>query len=288
MTAHHKPAAPIIAAGMGHELPDLYAGKVVNRWLDHIHADEMTNQASTASILAQSRGIGGSPVAQKKFAARIVKGMGDNLLFHSIITGKRANFSIAWDVLHAGGALIERATDWDDTVEPPRWVYIMRNLLRKAGPQSELQHRHFPIAAISHHALTRIVQRAGVERYADVVKMMHSAWRSLCLVELATRPAREDGDTTAYLVPMRMATGGSDIGAFVITPNSGAGLKLTPVARTFLSGAMMGDRQYSACVELLDMIEQLAPAEMKDAHFEELLPLIMDASSQGGALNHLD
>jgi hypothetical protein len=245
MTIHQKSPAPIIAAGMGHELPDHYAAKVVNRWLEHLHEHETRDQLRAIKTTKQGRGIGGTPQAQLRFIERVRKGLGDSLLNISAKTGKRARFSFVWDILQAGAALVDRETNWDGTA--PRWVYMMRSIYRKQGPQSELEEFSFAIAAVSHHALVRIVQRGGVERYADMVKVARVAWHSLCLIELATRYTREEGKQATVLVPFRMPTGVSDIGAFVVSPNNNSSaMQLTPVATTFISGTMMGDEQYMA------------------------------------------
>jgi hypothetical protein len=280
-----KPPAPTIASGMGAELKDIYAAKVVDQWLARVFHEEMRLQRGAMNMLDRTKGIGGSPASQKKFSERLRKSLGPMMLKMAVRAGKRANYAIVYDLLHAGAALEDRAEDWDGQT-PPKWLHIRRSILRKTGPNSQGESFGFMTASISHHSLVRLVQRGGAENFTDFTTVMKAAHHSLTLIELATRYAREDGDTTALLVPFRMPIGPSDIGCFVVRPSAIPNLSQNSlVATTFLSGVQLRQDQYVAVVELLDYLNELDPAEATNEQFHKLLPLIAQCSSASGAVN---
>lgn len=128
------------------------------------------------------------------------------------------------------------------------------------------------VAGISHHALVRLVQRAGVEKYADVIAVVRAAWASIALVEMSTRDERMPGET--FLVPFNMPCGSSALGAFLVTVSNEM-----MVATTFISGELMGAGQYGASLRFLDAVATMSPATAEDAEFKTLRPFIRAAQS---------
>jgi hypothetical protein len=196
------PAAPIVAPGAGAEIADKYATRLVGQWLEALYAESHSGATALRRHFETPQGrIGGNPIAQRRWAARVERIFGNRLLASRLETGSRARFHLQLDVLLLTNGLGLPA--------PPgelAWLAGFRMDVSRTGAKSSgADHLDF-VAAISKHALVRMVQRCGCETAADLHAAFRAAWPVLSRAEEVTREQRKAEPSLVWRVPVILPT----------------------------------------------------------------------------------
>src|SRR4029077_9211306 len=162
---------PAIDSNIQGEIPDAHAKRVVSEMLEFLAAVAATLKPTLQRALSQP--IGGSPKAQRKFANRVAETRSPAIIDFATLYGKRCKFGMvisAWDPDEYGGATV--------------WHYFVR----ADGPGTESR-RAGPLWRITHHALTRLVQRSGAHDALKLLEAMQEIGKAVT-----------DGMASAYLL----------------------------------------------------------------------------------------
>ncbi|HEY8124528.1 MAG TPA: hypothetical protein VIF88_03800 [Methylocystis sp.] len=195
-------SAPIVAPGAGGDIADKYASRLVGQWLDALYAESHSAaKALHKHFLTREGRIGGNPIAQRRWAARVERMFGSRLLASRLETGSRARFHLQLDVL--------LPTNWRGLAATPgelAWLAGFRMDVSRAGAESHpAQYLDF-VAAISKHALVRMVQRCGCETAADLHAAFRAAWPVLSRAEEMTREQRQAEPSLVWRIPVNLPT----------------------------------------------------------------------------------
>ena len=142
---------PTIDPNIIGEIPDLHAKRVVSEMI--VFLAKIGASVTPALERAISQPIGGNPKAQRKFAERVRATRSPAILDFATYTGKRCKFGLMLSV-------------WSDDEYGGATVYSY--FAHADGPGTE-RRAAGPVWRITHHALTRIVQRTGAH---DPVKLL--------------------------------------------------------------------------------------------------------------------
>ncbi|HEY8138773.1 MAG TPA: hypothetical protein VIF61_13100 [Methylocystis sp.] len=196
------PAAPIVAPGAGAEIADKYAARLVGQWLDALHVEaRRAGAALHAHFLTREGRIGGNAIAQRRWAARVERIFGNRLLASRLESGSRAKFNLQLDVMLPMDGLGLTAVPGELA-----WLAGLRMSVISGGPNSHpSQELHF-VAALSRHALTRMVQRCHCETAADLHAAFRAAWPGLSRAEEVTREQRKAEPSLVWRVPVILPT----------------------------------------------------------------------------------
>jgi hypothetical protein len=261
-------SAPVIAAGTGHELPDRFALKVTDQWLARINEHWIACDNTTADLLAM-RGKGGFPAnvkGQMKTFAIMKRGLGDLLLASFLQAGNRARYHCFLDTLEV--IVEENGT--------PR-LYCTRQHLKRDGVNHELQTSDEGIFCMSRHALSRLVQRGGIESVDDLREAMRAAWPALALVEAVTRSRRFVDKTLSWIVPVRLPKSEG----FVALACTTADDNTQPlIIKTVLTDDMLDGYKFSRCEQFMDAVEPINPLDGFDS---SLVQSLLSPLQTGGA-----
>ena len=259
MSETQKPFSPIVADGS--ELSDIYAGKVVDAWLNRVQAAENDFLERMKAFIRQN-GIGGNPKAQRKFVERFTKSVGDMVLQSNVVPASRAKYTISFDLLQTGGVIDKEG--WQGEA---RWLYLSRMIIKGKGPTADPDFSDLTVAGVSRHALIRLIQRGGLERAEDFVALMKSARHILTLMEFV---GRKMSLPTSLLIP-------------VVTPNGlGALIAEAPdralVAKTFVGADMLSETQAIACRTHYDYAEGLVIGSITSDDLMKLVDVIRETA----------
>jgi hypothetical protein len=203
MSALAIPAAPIVAPGAGAEIADKYAARLVGQWLEALHSEARRAGAALEAHFRTREGrIGGNAIAQRRWAARVERIFGERLLASRLQSGDRAKFNLELDVM------LPMAAIRPDTVAAGElaWLAGLRMSMISAGANSHpARELHF-VAALSRHALVRMVQRCGCETAADLHAAFRAAWPVLSRVEAMTREQRKSEPSSIWRIPVNLPT----------------------------------------------------------------------------------
>ncbi|MGO9770418.1 MAG: hypothetical protein ACLPSW_12850 [Roseiarcus sp.] len=202
MSALAIPAAPIVAPGAGAEIADKYAAHLVCQWLEALHVEaRRAGAAMHAHFLTREGRIGGNTIAQRRWVARVERIFGERLLASRLQSGSRAKFNLEIDVMSPMAAICP-----EPIAGELAWLAGLRMSVSRGGANSHpAQELHF-VAALSRHALTRMVQRCGCETAADLHAAFRAAWPVLSRVEAMTREQRKAGTSLVWRVPVILPT----------------------------------------------------------------------------------
>jgi hypothetical protein len=116
---------------------------------------------------------------------------GDSLLSLHLATGKRANYEVRLDVCAPMAASLpkEKARLGPDAPKP-QWLYSWRFTVTRDGPNTRARKGFHVLAALSKHAIVRMIQRGGVETVAQLREAIVDFWPRLMLVEALTHERR--------------------------------------------------------------------------------------------------
>lgn len=259
MSEAQKPFSPIVADGS--ELSDIYAGKVVDAWLNRVQVEEK-DFFERMKVFIRQNGIGGNPKAQRKFVERFTSSLGDMVLQSTVVPASRAKYTMSFDLLQTGGAMDK--AEWQGEA---RWLYLSRMIIKGKGPTANPDFNDFTVAGVTRHALIRLVQRGGLERAEDFVALMQGARHILTLMEFV---GRDTPLPHALLVPVVTPSG---LGAFIAeTPDRAL------VAKTFVGADMLSETQNIACRTLYDYAEGLSGCSKGSAELTKLVEVIKEAA----------
>jgi hypothetical protein len=269
---------PRVAPGMGAELNDKFATRLVDRWLGRIAEIEENTHAKMRRAIESGSGMGGTPKSQSKVAGRIREGMRDVLLHSALVTGTRARFKFAIDALWVGPCVDGSA----------QWLQGNRVIMTKEGVAHRTQYSEFTVAAFTRHAIVRAVQRLNTETTDDLLATVRAAWPSVLLAELVTRDERTLRRGGAWLIPFRAPTQHPD--DFAVAVMAGAGESdahdLFFVKTIITSDQLRMDDQFDPALKLLDAIGQfdmkaLMDVVKTDEALAKLAPLFEACRSKG-------
>ena len=202
MSALAIPAAPIVSPGCGDGVADKYAGKLVAQWLAALHAESRSVAAALHAHFETKEGrIGGNPIAQRRWASRVERIFGTRLLASRLETGKRSKFHLQIDVMTPVASFGLKAVAGERA-----WLAGLRMDVRRSGASSDPEQNLDFIAAVSKHALTRMVQRCNCETAADLHAAFRAAWPVLSRAEEMTREERLATPGSKWRVPVCLPT----------------------------------------------------------------------------------
>lgn len=203
MSALAIPSAPIVAPGAGAEIADKHAARLVGQWLSALHVEARQAGADLhAHFLTREGRVGGNAIAQRRWAARIERIFGERLLASRLWTGGRAKFRLELDVMLPMEAIRRDPVAAGELA----WLAGLRMSVRGAGPNSHpSQELHF-VAALSRHALVRMVQRCNCETATDLHAAFRAAWPVLSRVEAMTREQRQREAHLIWKIPVILPT----------------------------------------------------------------------------------
>jgi hypothetical protein len=208
MNSHAPPPCPIIAPGMGATLADVHVERLVGQWFDVLAHDGRRDLARfVAFVDHDGASLGGNPVSQRKWANRAARAWGDSLLMLHLATAKRASYEVRLDVCAPMAASLpkDKARIGSDAPKP-QWLYSWRFTVTRDGPSTKA-HKSFNIlAALSKHAIVRLIQRGGVETVAQLREAIVDFWPRLMLVEVLTRERRALAQGDVWFVPVVLAS----------------------------------------------------------------------------------
>jgi hypothetical protein len=202
MSALAIPAAPIVAPGAGAEIADKYAARLVGQWLEALHVEARRAGAALHAHFKTREGrIGGNAIAQRRWASRVERIFGDRLLASRLESGSRAKFHLQLDVMLPMDGLGLAAVPGELA-----WLAGLRMDVSRAGANSHPAQELYFVAALSRHALTRMVQRCGCETAADLHAAFRATWPVLSRVEAMTREQRKAKTALVWRVPVILPT----------------------------------------------------------------------------------
>ncbi|MCC3245437.1 hypothetical protein LG047_08900 [Methylocystis sp. WRRC1] len=158
---------------------------------------------------------------------------------------------------------------------PLSWLYGLRFTLQKNGPRAPLRQGFSVPAALSKHALIRLVQRANIHTARELSETLAAAWPDISLAEIMTRSVRcaSAGDT--WLLPVTIPTQPQPI-VFVLAGPTSVDYEFLFFAKSVLRFDMLSPEQQGAVITLHELLSCHSPAELSsDMRAETLAAFTM-------------
>lgn len=175
---------PMVGPFVGEAPPDRYAERIVAgmaRWLVGMRV-YLDNEVLQAIRVTKSHF--GSPKAQQRLAARLRKAGGWGFLDVSVKTGKRGRFTLRFAEWCIYDPATHKAVDNDEAAIPDEpWLECLITVWQfpEGGP------RTISLFVISHHALTRLVQRCGAREPFDLIKAFAELYARILVERIAKK-----------------------------------------------------------------------------------------------------
>ena len=177
----------------GLRIDDAFAARLVDRMLTELHKDTLV----LYDDLKDARSSFGNPKGQRRIYNRILKRGHKSLLAGTIQTGTRCRFRLLLDL-------------WDVTPStfdgsgPLAWLVGSRIDYQSLGPGKH-EDDTTEMAALSRHALERLVQRGAVKTSEDFTSILQRSWILLSLaihVVLTDKNALPRDGETQWVLPI--------------------------------------------------------------------------------------
>jgi len=188
-TVQKLPSVPVVFSGAGSSLPDNSVANTVSQWtkLFKIESDNLRVKVQ-GFLRGYDKSFGGNPKSQQKFLSRIEQVYGNCLMLKSAEFGKRAKFSVQLDMLVSDVA--PRNSDLENGEQ--NWLSGVRLTIIKDGPHRKFHNNFELIGYVSHHAMTRMIQRGACHKPEDIRKTLTINWHKISNFEYLTRDLRSN------------------------------------------------------------------------------------------------
>ena len=164
-------AAPTIACLDGEPVPDRHAERISSDMVSYLCRERMRLHERAIGLIDIEKM--GSPAGQKRIADRLATALGPLALEISLKPAKRARF-----VLEVVDWLVWDSVDDDpvvtDAARPRAWLGVALTHYTGARHRSDTKFG-IPLL-VSHHAITRLAQRAGVRTIDDLLESLRELW----------------------------------------------------------------------------------------------------------------